>query len=274
VSAPTLVSGPVQRIVEAIYNYWPNALANLATIGLAAMGVWLGFQPHHWHLVVAVLGFVGFGVVYAFGEWRSYSRRGLLTRATSRVTELEYALEQADDRLFSLFREQLRILAAKLAFTDRERISAFRYDEDAESFRLVGRFAKDPTFNTPGRQAYPSAQGCLAKAWRTGEAIADLPDRRVDEPAYFAKLLDDWDIPREVAERFTMTCRTMVAFALEDDRGDHLAILVFESERPNAFDLQKVRLEMRTERRRLSIFIQESTSIERADAQVASRAGF
>lgn len=263
-----------ERFLEGVYNYWPNAVGSLATVMLAVAAIWFSFHPTGDWIAGPILVLVLAALLSFFAEWRIYSRTGRLSDLERRNTDLEYANEELEGMLGSLFREQLRLLAHKIGFSDSERISAYRYDRDVDVFRLVSRFSQNPTLNGPGRSQYPADQGCIARAWETGEAVAVLPDRRTDETAYFAKLEDEWGIPRDVAQQFSMVSRHMAGFALEDERGDYIAVLIFESARENALDLQKIKREMATESKRLSVFVQESEQIGKQRLEIARRAGF
>jgi hypothetical protein len=263
-----------ERFLEAVYNYWPNFLSNVATVMLAVAAIWFSLQPKgHW-IIGPILILVLAALLSFVTEWKIYSRTGKLSNLERRNTALEYSNEELEGMLRSLFREQLRLLAHKIGFSDSERISAYRYDRDIDAFRLVSRFSQNPTLNGPGRSEYPADEGCIAKAWQTGEAVALLPDKRTDETAYFAKLEADWGIPRAVAEQLTMVSRHMVGFALEDERGDYIAVLIFETSRETPLDLQKIKKEMTTESKRLSVFVQESEQIGKQRLELARRAGF
>lgn len=263
-----------ERFLEAVYNYWPNALGNVASILLVVAAIWFSLGPKdEWVIGPIVMLIVG-AVLTFLTDWRIYSRTGKLSRLEARNTELEYAGEELEGRVRSLFREQLRLLAHALAFSDTERISAYRYDHEIKAFRLVSRFSQNPTLNGPGRERYPADQGCIAQAWETGESVAVLPDKRTDEGAYYAKLQDDWGIPLDVAAQFSMVSRHMAGFALPDDRGDYIAVLIFESARENNLDLQKIKRAMATEQKRLSLFVQESESVGVQNEEIAERAGF
>ncbi len=99
----------------------------------------------------------------------------------------EEQLAEAHDRLRvaykELFNRQLYILSSALGFTDNERISVYRCQDD--TFVMLARFSLSPKWTEPGRTAYPANEGLIARAWVNGSACQDdLPDPATKKAEY------------------------------------------------------------------------------------------
>lgn len=171
---------------------------------------------------------------------------------------------------------QLSALAnsSSLNFSFTERISVYKHD--GKAFVMTGRYSRDPDFNKRGRVVYTDNEGCIGRAWHTGEAFeANLPDPAVDLEAYVERVASDWGMPMNVARELRMKSRSLAAFAITDPRGDRpIAVIVFESIRTDVLELEKLRRVLNgVEGRRLTGFIDVMRPIEPSLAY-ASQEGF
>ncbi|MER8431369.1 hypothetical protein [Mesorhizobium caraganae] len=132
---------------------------------------------------------------------------------------------------FDIWAKRLQVLAEELNFDARDRISVYRFDDDA--FTMVGRFSVLPDLNKPGRSVYPANEGVIGAAWKSGDGkciVTDLPDPITDMDGYLQHNLDHWQIPNEVVRNMNMKPRSVAAYSLMDPhKKSRNAIIVFES---------------------------------------------
>ena len=224
------------RAAAWVQDHWPRLLNNLGIVGMAACGLWVsitGTQTswYQWGLfwVCAVIA-----IVAEIINWKSLPRLATLQsdNQTLRdtVNALETSLGETQRDYFDLFQDELSILANDVfQFTDNERISVYKHD--GKAFVMLGRYSKDPEYIKRGRSVYPDNEGCIATAWRDGEAFVNgLPDPSSDLNGYVDALKDQWDVNKTTARNFKMKSRSYGAYAVEDLSGiRRIAVVVIES---------------------------------------------
>src|SRR5215203_1102699 len=132
-----------------------------------------------------------------------------------------------------------RISRETFGYGNTERITVYRH-RGGNAFQVMGRHSEDPEHKRRGRPIYPADQGVLGRAWRRRIATAELPDPKEDPDEYY-RALEEWGICREVAEKFTMKSRSLVACTIQEPKGiDPVAVVVVESTKLGILDKDEV----------------------------------
>lgn len=124
----------------------------------------------------------------------------------------------------------LRGWAEDLELDGNDRISI--YQHDGAGFTMLGRYSSNTAFSAKGRVIYPTDQGCIGDAWRSGlgQCFAnDFPDPAVDMNAYAAHHATRWGLTDAEARALVMKSRSFFAAAVTGRNGQRHAIVVFES---------------------------------------------
>lgn len=241
------------RVADTFENYWPTA-ANLGGgLGLA-IGEMLNstYANSAWPYVV----FAAAAIAFCAGGIGSYRKAGLLTKERDRTVRLEGEVARLrgqlglTNRTFTEhFEHELALLSDVLRFTPTERVSVYKHETDRQNgkveeyFKLVSRYSPNPELRKRRRGVYPLDQGCIYEAWRKGESHEEKapdPTRKLD--AWVKRQVEKWKIPAETCKLFRMKCRSLSAFALRSPRtGEHSAVIVLESVRPNVFQQETLR---------------------------------
>jgi hypothetical protein len=156
-----------------------------------------------------------------------------------------------------LFNGQLAVLASRLEFNKKHRITVFSADGD----RLVrqARFSGNPQFmDSRGRDCYPIDQGCIGKAFAEGECVATFCDPKADLQAYAQEMHDHSGIPMEVSKQFCMKSRSYAAIAIDDEDERSIAVISFECLDVSGLNVEKVRGQLRSDKVRIKKFLVQS----------------
>ncbi len=121
-----------------------------------------------------------------------------------------------------------------------ERISLYSFDLEGGQFVLVGRFSFSPVYQAKQRATYPADQGCIAVAWKNGVVFSnDFPDP-YDDPEGYSKHHSGFNVPVEVADRFTMKSRLYYGYRISDAKHRGLAVVIIEALCPTRFTQEKL----------------------------------
>jgi hypothetical protein len=205
----------------------------MGTVLAAVGGAYVNFAENAEEATKSLPGFalwIGCGllVVGTIASWARTESIRRLRRDNWRLTQL---FQDGASAYSAIIENNLAILARYLGFGDTERISVYR--QHGESFVMLSRYSDSPIYNNSGRRIQPIQQGCVGEAWRNGEAIVlDLPDPRMERELYLTATTQ-YNVPREVAEQFSMMSRSYAAFRLRDSKTNRqVAVVVFESTKP------------------------------------------
>lgn len=147
----------------------------------------------------------------------------------------------------------------ELCLTVKHRISIYYLDSDNRKLVLLDRFAKNPEYNRPGRPFFSKSQGVIGKAWAQGEFFEKrIPLFNRKNTNYYQYLHDNYGFSRDVSSKLNMKSCTVGGFAIEDSRGHHIGVIIFESEDQNDFEEDRLREIVRRENYRLVEFITDA----------------
>lgn len=264
-----------ERFGEWWHDYWPSVTNALSTIALAGSAILLGWAPRKttisemlntWSgylFIGAGLGCVISQIYIQERASRITSLKNLIKESGEKFLRLGSRLEEAQGAYRDLFEGQLAILANHLNYGDTERITVYKHEE--RWFVILGRYSKNPYYQTVGRGFYPDHEGCIGYAWKHGEAFEDaMPDAETNPAEYVNFALERWRIRKTVVRQINMKSRSYAAFEICDSTGNtRIAVIVFESMRQDVLKPDVLRgLLEGPEGKRLSQFLESMRFLE------------
>lgn len=224
-----------------LLNMWLEPRRNLlaALAGGSGLGVWQIVEDWKIHNIrgvdvaigpiVAVLS----AAAFIIGEWRLNDQIAAGEAAAASVRELENArtdletrLDRTGKTLEDMLVDQLRLIATRLTLTYQDRITLYKVDGDL--LRCLSRWSARPDLRIRGRATIPASQGSAGRALKRTKHQATLPDPET-HPGWWQEQAK-MGVPNEVAARLRMRTRHYLSLAVQDRRGDHIGVIVFESE--------------------------------------------
>jgi hypothetical protein len=112
-----------------------------------------------------------------------------------------------------LLQIKLEEIAESLGLQSSERVSFFLDAPDADGLVLAARFSKTQSYLTKGRKRYPYGEGCIGRAWDTGELAHCTIESSAarDLAAWVAETTAKAGIPHQTAQQLHMKSRTCIA---------------------------------------------------------------
>lgn len=231
-------------------------ITSASGIVLAVFGAWsqlpkihvLGYRPDDqiffWGIIIASITATAIGMIRSWAN--AYKIDDIETKNAEKIKYFQDMLFQ--ERMESL-KDHLREIAEGLQFTMQERICVYRFVEADNNFECIGRYSSHHEYDQFSvRKRYPSDVGIIAHVWRDAQLNGFKRDSNIPNPAtskarYFKYLKDTYGISREVAKHFRMNPVDIIAQVVRDTKSKPVAIIIFESQRNNFLDEQKINLE-------------------------------
>lgn len=143
-------------------------------------------------------------------------------------------------------KDHLREIAEGLNFSMQERICVYRFLEATSEFECIGRYSAHHDYDKFSiRKRYPLDMGIIADVWKNGQLNGFKRDNNIPEASngkkkYFKYLKDNYGIPYNIANNFRMNPIDIIAEVIRDTKNKSVAIIIFESQRRNFLDQQKL----------------------------------
>lgn len=184
--------------------------------------------------------------VVIFVTYKISKRNGEITDLKSQNKRLEQYIDDTNDTVSSLidsirdaWRINLRSIFDSLGLSSRSRISVFR--ENSDFFYMLGRYAVVDDYGRRGRKLHPIGCGCIGRAWTSENFESFVDNLPANRDLYIEKLCDEWGFSSNDAKVIRMKSRSVYAFVIKDHDQHNIAVIVFESTDPKAFDADKLR---------------------------------
>lgn len=131
-----------------------------------------------------------------------------------------------------IFKHHLISIYQSLSCTSTERISLYIVKNN--QFIRCARYSQNPSYNKPGRAAYPINQGVIGKAWESSIFFAhDLPDYEKRKEQYFDDSFSKFGISKNEAMAFNMHSRLYLGYRISDkEEVNYNGVIILESIRP------------------------------------------
>jgi len=182
-----------------------------------------------------------------------------------KITDLESTLTEIVYETSDLFNSYIKLIVKNLGFTHQERISVYKVYSDG--FKLIGRSSINPNLMEKGRSKYPITDGFIGKGWAEGEYfINNLPDPNArNGNTYYQAVNRINPIERDVVDNMNMKSRTYFVYRINGFDSTPKAILVFESERENAFTKELIVESLAGVKQPLVMFIEKNNGVKILD---------
>lgn len=182
-----------------------------------------------------------------------------------KITDLESTLTEIVFETSDLFNSYIKLIVKNLGFTHQERISVYKVYNDG--FKLIGRSSINPNLMEKGRSKYPITDGFIGKGWAEGEYfINNLPDPNArNGNTYYQAVNRINPIERSVVDNMNMKSRTYFVYRINGFDSTPKAILVFESERENAFTKEQIVESLAGVKQPLVMFIEKNNGVKILD---------
>tara|TARA_R110000744_G_scaffold198911_1_gene318144 strand:- start:655 stop:1500 length:846 start_codon:yes stop_codon:yes gene_type:complete len=183
----------------------------------------------------------------------------------NKISDLETTLSEIVRETSDLFNSYIKLIVKNLEFTHQERISVYKVYED--NFILIGRSSINPILMEKGRPKYSIREGFIGKGWAEGEYfVDDLPDPTLrNGNTYYNRINEISPISREVVDNLNMKSRTFFVYRINGFDSDPKAVLVFESERENAFNKEDIVESLSGVKQPLVMFIEKNNGVKIMD---------
>lgn len=145
-----------------------------------------------------------------------------------------------DGNFKDIVEDELALLAdAILNLTPDDRITLYKHS--GRAFFRLGRYSANPELAKRGRPIYLDTEGCMGRAWQMKECYDNgAPAADHSSTEYEKYMKEKWDIKKKDSRGFRMKSRCYCAFRI-DQGPKKLAVLVFESVRPDGLDFDKLK---------------------------------
>ena len=182
-----------------------------------------------------------------------------------KISDLETTLTEIIHETSDLFNSYIKLIVKNLGFTHQERISVYKVYKDG--FKLIGRSSINPNLMEKGRPKYPISDGFIGKGWAEGEYfIDDLPDPNArNGNTYYQAVNRINPIEKNVVDNMNMKSRTYFVYRINGFDSSPKAILVFESERENAFTKEEIIESLAGIKQPLVMFIEKNNGVKILD---------
>jgi hypothetical protein len=177
-----------------------------------------------------------------------------------KIQLLENQIQQIHRDYSLIFNEHLASLFFKLSLNDSDRISMYKYQN--EKLYIIGRYSSNPVLKVIRRRFYNSNQGLIAKAWQEGKYFLNSgvpeyskkPRAKTATHKFFndIKVIDKYEL-----EKITMKSKSFYLKAFMDSKGiERTSIIVIESEKNRAFQMDTLDKVINDEENKLTAFIE------------------
>lgn len=246
----TLVNGFLYAIVGILYSINHKIF-------------WSQVEPKTLALILLILGFL-INIYFYYRQSKKTKSINDLKNANDQCLEkiqlLENQIQQIHRNYSEIFNEHLASLFFKLRLTDSDRISMYKYQDD--KFYIIGRYSSNPVLKTIRRRYYNSNQGLIAKAWQEGiyflnSGVPEYGAKLKHKKSIHAFFNSIYQIDYSVIENITMKSKSFYLKAFMDSRGiQRTAIIVIESEKSKAFEIDDLNKIINDEENKLTAFIE------------------
>lgn len=133
----------------------------------------------------------------------------------------------------------LRVISEGINLDNTFRISIFR--ENGEVFNMLGRYSEVDLYARRGSVTHDVKCGCIGRAWISSElesCVTNLPEK---PEQYIDYMCQDFGYSLSDSRKMRMKARSIYAFTIKDHDRHNVAVIVFESTKINAIDIDILR---------------------------------
>lgn len=166
---------------------------------------------------------------------------------SSSEEKIQYFKDLLYQERVEALKDHLREIAESLKFSMEERICVYRFIEAEKQFECTGRYSLHHQYSQlSDRKRYPTDVGIIAHVWNNGRLNGfkrdnQIPDINHKKAEYFLYLKREYGIDRNIAKKFRMNPVDIIAEVIRDTKKEPIAIIIFESQRKNFLDEDKLK---------------------------------
>ena len=259
------INKPVKMMLCAsigfLYKY-AKIIKCLTFLVLTALGLWAGYSAFSlepaskwffifsgfiivFHLLIEVVEFV-------FGKSIIEDYKKTIEKKDDEIRQIKKRYKDMlfDERSQAL-EECIQEISKKLKFSMQERICIYTHNEIDNSFDCRSRFSIHSELNKSyARKKYSGNDGVIGHVWHRGSHQGSLrdknfPDFKIDEIGYKKYLLGTYNISTEISNNLRMKSVDLYAEIIRDTKQQPVAVIIFESERKNFINEEKIKSQMK-----------------------------
>lgn len=185
-------------------------------------------------------------IIFIYLNIRSVKRTGNITKLKSENQSLNERIEETNQTVTELngcvreaWRLFLRVISEGINLDNTFRISIFR--ENGEVFNMLGRYSEVDLYARRGSVTHDVKCGCIGRAWISSElesCVTNLPEK---PEQYIDYMCQDFGYSLSDSRKMRMKARSIYAFTIKDHDRHNVAVIVFESTKINAIDIDILR---------------------------------
>lgn len=187
-----------------------------------------------------------FGVTVLCAIWGSLggqlTARLVSSRHKETTRENQQLREESDSKAidcYKVFSNYLFSYFSQFGLGSDERISLYKLD--MEMFSCVGRYSDNEIFNSKPSRLYPRNQGCIARAWEVGNyQDTQAPDPQASPYEWVEYNIEKYGYDEAQLDKIRMKSRAFLGVRLKNSEQITIAVIIFESLRPNGLPFGKI----------------------------------
>lgn len=152
---------------------------------------------------------------------------------------LKQESESKSINCYRLFSNWLYSYSTHLSLTADERVSLYKLDMNL--FSCIGRYSENELYNSKPTRFYPREQGGISRAWEVGVfRDTDAPDPVENMDAWIKYNAAKYNFTKEELSNIRMKSRAFYGIRLKNSRNEAIAVIIFESLKPNGLPYGKL----------------------------------
>lgn len=217
------ILGYPKYLFKNIKDTWGQLLTLVIPLALSIPPA-QAFLASSWYILTPTIVIFLVGFIHATKFQMSYKQLKEKFEDLNQEREiLQLELESVPERI-------VKSLFNFFDFKYTERITLYRFDDT--HFVPTGRYSKNKEYKKSGRTQYPKSEGFIGLAWATGEyEVNSLPES--SRRKYYQAIRTHCNIDESTLRDMKMKSRAYYCVNLDDEHGDPVAVIVFESTHPN-----------------------------------------
>ena len=158
----------------------------------------------------------------------------------NRSEDCELLREKLSESHSKLVVTWLKSSANQLKLNTHDRVTIYYYID--KHFYLLARHSQNPSFNAVHRQKFPTKYGVISQAWKHKVCIdtQNCPEFALDSSGYIKYMDENYGYTENKIIQLHMKSCSFVAISV-NDVDSHVGVIVFESEKKDHFQTQKIR---------------------------------
>ncbi|WP_109830640.1 hypothetical protein [Reichenbachiella versicolor] len=172
-------------------------------------------------------------------------------------------IEILKEEYFKLCSNQIQEIFSEFFKTTEGNGRVSLYKHEGTHFRLLGRYANNPTYNKRGQEVYSDEEGFIAKGWHQDTfEIHDIPEWKKGGSSYKNYMKKNCTITDERLKKLTMrSCAFYIYRFNSIDADNPHGIIVFEKMKPSSINGNLISNIMTTHENQIKFLLKSMKSL-------------